>query len=291
MIRFVLTLGALALVSAACGDEAQVVKPGESLIDAVASAAPGSVIHLEPGQYQGPLLLDQPGELVGTSGVVLESPADQPAILITSDHVTVRNLTIEGGRSGIKVVGAEEVFIDGVVVRDAQWHGILVDDSYVIVTGCRISGLQASLPQGFEIRNADSRPPSRVEGCRIEGPVFEGLVAHVSHVTFVNNVVDGSFERGIVITEMSNGRMQGNVVENAKGSAYLCGDMSLCSVVDKVANSVQEALPAHASGAGHGLVVHFHSQAFVEGLEVAGAAGEDVLVMLGSELVSESLYP
>ncbi len=176
-------------------------------------------------------------------------------------------------------------------MRGAQWHGILVDDSHVVVIDCRISGLQAPFAQGFEIRNADSRAASRVEGCQIEGPVFEGLVAHVSHVTFVNNVVNGSLERGIVITEMSNGRMEGNVVKNVQGSAYFCGDMSLCSVVDNVANSVQEALPAHASGAGHGLVVHFHSQAFVEGLEVVGAAGEDVLVMLASELVSESVYP
>ena len=291
MIRGVLLFSTLALAAASCSQASHTVKPGESLLDAVESAAAGSVIRIEPGRYQGPLILERPVELVGAPGVILEAPADQPAILITSDDVTVKDLTIDGGLSGIRVVNAEDVFLDGVEVRGAQWHGILVDNSHVVVIDCRISGLQASLPQGFEIRNADSRPPSRVEGCHIEGPVFEGLVAHVSHVTFVNNVVDGSFERGIVITEMSDGLMEDNVVKNVQGSAYFCGDMSLCSVVDNVANSVQEAFPAHTSGAGHGLVVHFHSQAFVEGLEVAGAAGEDVLVMLGSELVSESLYP
>lgn len=291
MIRGSQLLAALALVIASCSQTGTVVGPGESLIDAIAAADPGSVIHIEPGIYRGPLIIDRPVELVGTEGVVLEAAADRPAILITSDDVKVQNLTIEGGRSGIKVLKAENVLLDNIQVRGAQWHGILADDSHVVVTDCHISNLQAPLPQGFEIRNADRRTPSRVEGCRIEGPLFEGLVAHVSHVSFVDNVVDGSFERGIVITEMSDGRMEGNIVENVQGSAYFCGDMSSCSVVDNVANGVQEAIPAHASGAGHGLVVHFHSQAFVDGLVVGDAMGEDVMVMLGSDLVSESVYP
>ncbi len=85
--------------------------------------------------------------------------------------------------------------------------------------------------------------------------------------------------------------MEGNSVSDAVGAAFYCGDMSHCSVVDNQANGVAAEGVGFRSSEGHGLVVHFHSQAFVEGFEVADAMGDDVLVMLGSELVSESLYP
>ena len=159
------------------------------------------------------------------------------------------------------------------------------------ITDCVISDLKADYPQGVEIINSDARPPSLVEGCVIYGPVVEGLVSHISHVTFRNNRVTGSTERGIAVTEMSDGRMEGNRVSDAVGAAFYCGDMSHCSVVDNLVDGVASEGVGFRSSEGHGLVVYFHSQAFVEGLEVAGAAGEDVLVMLGSELVSESLYP
>lgn len=284
-------LGALLLLVASCTDSAASIGADESLVDAISSAPAGSVLHIPAGRYVGPIVIDRPIELVGEPGAVIESPPDLPGILISSDDVTIRDVVVEGGRSGIRIVNAENVVLDGIEVRGAQWHGILADDSHVVVTDCRISGLLAPLPQGFEIRNADGRPASRVEGCRIEGPVFEGLVAHVSHVTFIDNVVSGSTERGVNITEMSDGRMEGNTVKDAAGAAFFCGDMSNCSVVDNLVDGISEADGGYVSGGGHGLVVHYRSRAFVDDLTVIDAAGEPVMVMVESELVPESLYP
>ncbi len=286
-----LMLVALVLIVAACSESALSVGADESLMDVISSAPAGSVVRIPAGVHVGPIVIDQPIQLLGEPGAVIEAPPGSPVILIESDDVTIRDVTLLGGRSGIRVVDAENVVLDGVEVRGAQWHGILADDSHVVVTDCRISGLLAELSQGFEIRNSDGRTASRVEGCHIEGPVFEGLVAHVSHVTFVDNVVTGSLERGLVITEMSDGRMQGNTVEDAYGAAYFCGDMSRCSVVDNAVDGMREAEVGHASGGGHGLVVHYHSLAFVDGLTVNDVTGEPVMLMFDSELAAESLFP
>ena len=280
-----------ALVLASC-DAAGDSRPPRELSELIETAEPGAIIQVAAGRHSGPLMIDKPISLVGGGDSVIVGTADQPAISITGvSGVVLSNLTIDGGKSGIEVRHATEIVFDKLTIRNAQWHGIFVQDGSVTVTDCVISDLMAPYPQGIEINNSDARPPSIVEGCVIHGPVVEGLVSHISHVLFRNNLVTGSTERGISVTEMSDGRMEGNRVSDAIGAAFYCGDMSHCSVVDNFADGVAAEGVGFRSSEGHGLVVHFHSQAFVEGLEVEGAAGEDVLVMLGSELVSESVYP
>lgn len=290
MKRLFVALGA-AMLAAACAPAGQSVAPGDSLSAGIASAPEAGVIRLEAGTHQGPLVIDRPVELIGEPGAVIIAPTASPAVVIESDNVTIRDLTIEGGSSGVHVVDSENIELDGVEVHGAQWHGFLVDDSHVVVTGCRVSGLLEQLSQGFEIRNADGRAASRVEGCVIEGPVNEGLVAHVSHVTFVDNQVTGSAGLGINITEMSDGRMERNTVRNASGAAYFCGDGSRCSVVDNVADGIGVAEPVHTSGLGHGVVVHAMSRAYVDGNVATNLMGQPVVVMLQGELSDESLYP
>lgn len=286
-----MVLGTVALLLAACTDAPISVDPDESLVDVIASVPAGSIVRVEAGSHVGPLVIDRPIELVAEPGAMVTGSPDTPAVVIESDDVTVRDLVVAGGYSGIHVIDSMNVVLDGVEVRGAQWHGILVDDSSVTVTDCLIWGLQAALAQGFEIRNADGRPASLVQGCTIEGPLYEGLVAHVSHVSFVDNVVIGSRDRGLVITEMSDGRMEGNTVTNSQGAAYFCGDMSRCSVVDNVADGIGGSQQSYTSGGGHGVVVHGMSAAFVDGLTWDDLAGYPLLVMLEGELVGESLYP
>lgn len=280
-----------ALVLTSCGG-ASGSEPSQALAQLIEAAEPGAIIEVAAGSHAGPLVIDKPLTLVGTENSVIVGAADEPAITVTGvSGVDLSTLTIDGGKSGVVVRDATEVLLDSLTIRNAQWHGILVQDGSVTITDCVISDLKADYPQGVEIINSDARPPSLVEGCVIYGPVVEGLVSHISHVTFRNNQVTGSTQRGIAVTEMSDGRMEGNRVYDAVGTAFYCGDMSHCSVVDNLADGVVSEGVSFRSSEGHGLVVHFHSQAFVEGLDVSHAMGEDVLVMLGSELVSESVYP
>ncbi|MEX1209002.1 MAG: right-handed parallel beta-helix repeat-containing protein [Acidimicrobiia bacterium] len=281
----------LAMTMAACAPE-PVQRIDQNLAQAVAAAEPGATLQLAAGVYAGPITISKPLTIVGGPGVVIESVSDLPAVSIMyTEDVTLRDLRIIGGESGVFIRSSTGVVMERLDITGTQWHGIFVHNGEVRVTDCFVGGLTAPLPQGIEIINSDSKPPSLVSGCRIEGPVFEGLVAHVSRVTFVDNTVTGSFERGIVITEMSRGVMEGNAVLEAEGSAYFCGDMSHCSVVDNYAGLVVPTATPSRSSEGHGLVVHFHSQAYVEGLILGAVTGERILVMLGSELVSDAMDP
>ncbi len=285
----VVALLTAALLVAACGPSSVTVSG--DLAAAIASAEPGAVLELAPERYSGPIVINKPLTLIGAPGVVIETPDNVPGItVLDTSEVTLRGLRIKGGSSGILVRRSLAVAIEEVTVESALWHGILAQDSEVAITQCLIKGLRAPTPQGIEIINSDRRPPSLVRGCRIEGPVFEGVVAHVSHVTFEDNEVVGSTERGIIITEMSEGRMEGNRVVDARGSAYFCGDMSHCSIVDNVVDGIAPG-QEHRSAQGHGVVVHYHSLAYVDGLDAKGVQGELVLLMLGSGLLDEPPYP
>jgi Periplasmic copper-binding protein (NosD) len=289
--RVALGLGIGALCAAACAPGGPTIGPEDSLPDSIASVVEAGVLRLGAGTYQGPIVIDRPIELIGEPGAMVVAPTDQPALVIESDDVTIRDLAIEGGSSGVHVIDSVDVELDDIDVSGAQWHGFLVDNSNVTVTHCHVSGLLEQLSQGFEIRNSIGRPASRVEGCVIEGPVNEGIVAHVSRVTFADNLVTGSVGLGINVTEMSDGRMEHNTVSDAKGAAYFCGDGSSCSVVGNVAENIGIAEPVHTSGLGHGVVVHAMSRAYVDANVTSGLAGQPVVVMLQGQLSDESLYP
>lgn len=280
-----LLLAVASLLLAACSGDA--VGPGADLSEAIALAEPGAILELAPGRHQGPITIDKPLTIIGGAGAVIEAPDESPVVTIEdASGVTLRDLYVTGGESGILVRRSEEVSVEGVTVEQALWHGILVQDSEIHITDCHISGLRAPTPQGIEIINSDARPASSVRSCTIVGPVFEGIAAHVSHVTFEDNEVIGATERGIVVTEMSDGKMEGNRVVDSRGSAYFCGDMSYCSMVDNRAEGIS-AGRGHVSARGHGLVVHYHSHAFVTGVEGLEVPGEPVMLMLGSTLLEE----
>lgn len=279
------------MATAACSGTSS-GRTNPDLADLIASAEPGARIEVAAGRHAGPIVIDKPITLVGQNGAVIVGSSDQPGIsIVDTTAVMLVNLTAAGGDSGILVTRSTGVVLDRITVQNALWHGILAQDSEVKITGCRISDLRAPYPQGVEIVNSDGRPPSLVEGCTIEGPIIEGIVTHVSRATIIDNEVRGSTERGIAITEMSAGRIEGNRVLDAIGSAFYCGDMSRCSVVDNVADRVASADVGFRSTDGHGLVIHFHSIAFVDDLRVTDVTGDDIVVMLDSNLSPVSVYP
>ena len=290
-MRPVTAIAVCALLLGSCDVPASGVD-GKDLAAIIAAAAPGARIELSAGTYEGPIVIDKPLATIGEPGVVITAPLDVPVIYVVDvDGVELIDLTIEGGDSGVSVRRATGVVLDGLTIREARWHGIFAHDAEVTVRDCHVAGLTEDLAQGVEIINSDGRPPSLVEGCLIEGPVFEGVVSHVARVTFRNNEVRGSTGHGVIITEMSTGRMEGNRVFDATGSAYFCGDMSICSVVGNLAQHVSSEGVGFLSTDGHGLVVHFHSRAFVEDLRVGHIEGEGLLVMLESQLLPLSPYP
>ena len=278
-----IALAAVTLLSA-CSASPEAVPPG-ALQAAIDASEPGAVLRLAPGEHPGPIVIDRPITLVGADDTRITAPPGGDSAVVSimrTSGVTLHGVRVEGGETGIFVRSSPAVVLDGVVVSGASLHGIYVLQGEVRIVDCEIRGLTAERAQGIEIANSDGYEPSTVRGCVVEGPVFEGIVAHVSHVLFVDNVVSGSERRGIVVTEMSGGRIEGNEVTDAEGAAYFCGDRSRCLLVRNLAAGVDAAEADITSAAGHGVVVHFESIAWIQVLSTRQLAGDRVKVMLDS---------
>jgi hypothetical protein len=221
-------------------------------------------VRLAAGVHDGPLVLDRAQRLVGEPGAVVRG-----GIVVTGDDVVVRDLAVLGGENGIEVREAEDVLIERVRVLGAKLDGITVRQGSVTIRNCVIRS--PSLGQGIDISFSHAvAPPSLVQGCRVSGG-REGIVSHMAHVRIRNNRVSDTSLRGIAVTEMSMGKVDGNLVAGALGIGIFCGDYSHCSIES---NRVRGTRPDRVSGipsrAGVDVVSHFGAVATVGGNELDG---------------------
>lgn len=278
--RLAVVLGVAAVVGAAwvLGSRPMVIRvpPGSSVSDAVRAAPAGAVIRLLPGTHD-PFEVARPVAVEGDAGAVVRGP-----VTVTADGVRLADLVVVGGETGIVVRDADDVLMEGVTVHGARLHGIEVAPGSVRIEGCRISGLGSPYAQGFEVRNSNGRPRTVVEGCTVSSGQ-EGLVAHVSRVEFRDNTVTGTTLRAIVITEMSEGLMEGNVVREVSGIGLYCGDESHCEIRHNLVRGVAPAEGAGPSHAGYGAVALYYATMRLSDNTFQGlAAREPVRLALSS---------
>jgi nitrous oxidase accessory protein len=131
-----------------------VVSPGTSLTDAVAAAAPGATLLLQPGEYAGGLLIDKPITLCGPPDAIVRGGSGS-TIRVETDGARLCGFTIAGSGQrfdlmdgGVHLRG-DDLVLEGVTVRDALF-GILVErcrratvrGNTVIGTGLPAMGLR-----------------------------------------------------------------------------------------------------------------------------------------------------
>jgi Right handed beta helix region len=222
-----------------------------------AAAVEPPAFHLDAGLYDGPIVLDRPQTLDGSAGTVVRG-----GIVITSDGVTVRDVTVLGGENGIEVHDSTNVRLENVTVAEAELDAIHARRSSVTIRGCTIR--QAGpYTQGIDISFAFDLPESRVERCTVVGGQ-EGIVSHMAHVDFRRNHVRGTALRAITVTEMSMGTVSRNVVERALGVGIYCGDYSHCDIRRNVVRGTRANLRSSDRFAhGHAILSHFYAQATV----------------------------
>lgn len=252
------------------------VRPGTPVEAALESAPDGSVLRLLAGEHE-PFTLRSPVAVVAEPGAVVGG-----GIRVLADGVRLSGLTVAGGESGVTVREADDVVLTDVVVRGAELHGIEVVDGSATITGCVVRDLTSVYAQGIEVRNANGRPRTVVEGCTV-ATGQEGLVSHVSRVEFLGNDVSETTMRGIAVTEMSEGLVEGNVVRDAVGAGLYCGDMSHCEFAGNVVVGVTADPAGIRSRSGLGAVAWFYSTMRVRGNEFEVEA-EPVLAVHGSTL-------
>jgi nitrous oxidase accessory protein NosD len=236
------------------------------VLGTAAATLPPTVV-LAAGTHPGPLVLDHSQKLVGEPGAVV-----QGGIVITSDDVVVRDLTILGGEYGIEIEGAKDVLLEDVTVSGATLDGIHARRSSVTIRRCDVR-MTGEYAQGIDISFAFDLPPSRVSRCSVVGGQ-EGIVSHMAHVDFRENHVRETTMRGIAVTEMSMGNVTRNAVEDTMGVGIYCGDYSHCDISRNAVTGTRPDLESSDRlRHGIGILSHFYARARVEDNDVVDSPG------------------
>jgi nitrous oxidase accessory protein NosD len=221
---------------------------------------------LPAGVHHGPLVLDRKQALIGESGAVVRG-----GLVITADGVTVRNVTVLGGRHGILVDGAKNVLLDDVHVGGALLDGISVRRSNVRIRNCSVANFRSDYGQGIDVSFAADLPPSVIENCDLRGGQEGIFVDSVNALVRENHVRDATL-RGITVTEMSMATVEGNEVERSLGIGIFCSDYSHCEIHE---NRIRDTRPDHASSdtmrMGYAIVSHYWSHVTLRDNDVSGS--------------------
>lgn len=196
--------------------------PGRPVVEAL--RGPGSSVVLAPGVHDGFAITEAGTTVRAEPGATVAGE-----IRVLADDVHLDGLEIAATDNGITARAVEGLRLSDVRVTGPRLHGIELVDAAAEIRGCSVERPRGELVQGIEIRNASGRQPTLVEGCTVRGGK-EGIVTHVSRATVRGNRVAGQTERGITITEMSEGLVEENTLRDLTGAAVFCGDMSHCEI-------------------------------------------------------------
>jgi hypothetical protein len=216
--------------------------------------------HLSAGVHQGPIVLDRAQTLVGEPGAIVRG-----GIVVRADHVTVRDVAVEGGEYGVVVDGARHVVLDRISVARARLDGIHVRRSEVEIRDCRVGAPAGRFEQGIDISFTSDLRPSLVEGCAVTGGQ-EGIVTHFAQVMLVRNWISGTSLRGLALTEMSMAMAEENQVTDGNGVGIFCGDSSICELERNVVTDVRPDVESQdRSRMGYGIVAQYNAEATLHG--------------------------
>jgi nitrous oxidase accessory protein NosD len=255
---------------------------GSSLQKAIDMAPARSVLHLRPGLYVGPITISKPLTMVGPATIV--GGPDQPTVTIAANGVSLSQVSVSGGDVGILVMRSIRVNLEDIRVSGAVRRGIDIVLSSAQVHSCEVIDPASSFAWGIDVVNSmgSHRPPSTIQGCRVSGGQ-EGIVSHASMVFIRDNQVSKTSLRGIAVTEMSEGDVDHNRIEDVMGAGLYCGDRSFCNLRQNtvVGARAQPDVPADWS-AGFGAVLLFGADAYLEGNDFQRVAAPGVGVFLNS---------
>lgn len=206
MIRALVALGILL----PCGSAwAQSVQTPE-LQRRIDAAAPGAVVEVAAGVYEGNLVIDKPLHLIGRGRPLLLGRGDGTVVVITAPDVAIEGFDIDGRKGGD-------------LGKDAS--GILAAAPRATIRDCRITNTLF----GIYLKAA---PGSRIERCRIRGikeksAGEKGSGIHVWNTdgfTLADNeVVD--VRDGIYIQSSPHGTVVRNVARDLRyGLHYMYSD-------------------------------------------------------------------
>ncbi len=269
------------------GAQARWLDQGVSVQAALDAAPAGSVLHLRPGLYVGPVVVRRPVTLIGPATIA--GGSDQPAITIAANKVNLADINVMGGETGIYVTRASSVRLENVRVVGALRRGIDISQASVQLHRCQVTELVSPFAWGIGVVNSMGRAPTTIEGCAITGGQ-EGIVSHASTVFIKDNDVRSTTLRAISVTEMSHGDVDQNRIEEVVGTGLYCGDHSVCNLRD---NRVRGTTPQPDTpvvwNAGYGAIVLYGSDAYFKGNDFQRVAVAGIGVFVDSAVSSRRL--
>ena len=269
------------------GAQARWLDHGVSVQAALNAAPPGSVLHLQPGLYAGPLVIRRPVTLIGPATIV--GGTDLPAITIKASKVNLADISVMGGETGIFVTRAVSVRLENVRVTGAFRRGIDISQSSVQLHRCQVTQLGSSFAWGIGVVNSMGWAPTTIEGCAVTGGQ-EGIVSHASTVFIRDNEVHSTTLRAISVTEMSQGDVDQNRIEQVVGTGLYCGDHSVCNVRDnRVRGAVAQPDTPVAWNAGYAAIVLYGSDAYFKGNDFQRVAMAGIGVFVDSAVSTRPL--
>ena len=268
MLRLV--LACLALLAAPAG-AAERLGPAQdgARAQAIAGAAPGDVLILAPGRYDGPVILDRPVTLDGQGVAEIHGGGTGSAITITGPDVILRGLLITGSGdshetidSGVQLTRtAERALIEGNRL-EGNLHGVDVHGARdTVVRGNTILGRQThhmnSRGNGVYIWNA---PGTVIEGNSIRWG-RDGIFSNASRTGTYRNNLFRDLRFAVHYMYTNNSEVSGNIsIGNHLGFALMFSDRIV--VHDNMSLGDRN----------HGLMLNYANNADIRGNLVRGGA-------------------
>ncbi|GLS82236.1 nitrous oxide reductase family maturation protein NosD [Paraferrimonas haliotis] len=202
---------------------------------ALASAADGDVILMEPGIYETHFEIDKSIRLLGQTGVILDAMGTGSAILVLSSNVSIENLFIRNWGSDISDYNSAievDEHLNNIRIVNNQMsgpgYGVRIDVCNEVVVDSNIISGDPALPS---LRRGDGIHLKEVNNATVTNNVIntvrDGIYIESGHVSTVHGNQIDTGRYGIHYMYAKQGRGFDNSSTNMNGGYALMGSESL----------------------------------------------------------------
>jgi len=196
-----------------------------ALSDLLADVEDGGTLHLGPGTYIGPVVIDRPVVIEGTGLPIIRGNGAGSVITVTAPGTVIRGVVVEGSGAGptdnpagIRIE-ADGVTVENVIVRDS-YTGIAVDSvARIRLVGNHLHG-RAHASAGEDKGNVHDMPDTGADPhLHDDHDAAREQDENTGHVS----VATGTPSRGdaIWLHDVDHVLVRGNHIEHARDGVYV----------------------------------------------------------------------
>ena len=147
-------------------------------------ALPGATLHLPPGEYSGPGVINKPLTIEGNGKVIIRNDSKGTVLTVKADHVTLRGLILRGS-------GDSHDAIDGGIM--AEGNELLIEDNVMedVLFGISLHRTNDSVVRNNRIRSRGIDSADRGDGLRLwystRNRIENNDIAHIRDITVTNS--------------------------------------------------------------------------------------------------------